>query len=589
MTNEQSKYCDEDKLAAYNTALEAANEVAGHKNDDPAKTADEYQETIDNAAQALRNAYTALVNSVDTDRFSDALDDLTEDIARDGADQDKLDAFDDAVEAAEAVINDENSTREEIEDALDAVEAAKDAITYSVDTSALEDAMSIARDKLAKDYYTTTSYQNLQSKYNDAVAALAAAATNAPREEYLSSKSTVDAATRALNNAINALVIANGNYSAYNAALSKLNALIRNPNITTAAKNAIQEGIREAGAVAYDNGRAYKADNQAKIDQGTAMLNALLAEYTNPDGTLKDEYKKKYDMSTAESKIANAENVKDQYIPESAQAIDDAINAIKDYAAENGITWNDDGTFTNNTVAADNAMFDAGLNALIRALDDAIRNGTKKPADYTEYDEVYAILETLRDNDVITDALHTQINNKLDNPLPRDLTADKQSRVDKETQAIKDILDKILEKDGEGHYTDVIRDEAKIHYTVIFKWLGKSQTVSVVKGGDAVAPEIDPIIGVDGKTEGHYIFTGWDREFTNVTGNIVVNGLFDVEQHTDEDKNNYCEVCGAKIDTSFKCKMCPTYEKYKDVPVIGIFFRIIHFFVHLAHSIGYRT
>lgn len=59
--------------------------------------------------------------------------------------------------------------------------------------------------------------------------------------------------------------------------------------------------------------------------------------------------------------------------------------------------------------------------------------------------------------------------------------------------------------------------------------------------------------------------------------------------HTDADGDNVCDNCGATIKQPFRCGMCPTYEKYKEVPVVGWFVIVIHFFVHLAQQISHWT
>ena len=59
--------------------------------------------------------------------------------------------------------------------------------------------------------------------------------------------------------------------------------------------------------------------------------------------------------------------------------------------------------------------------------------------------------------------------------------------------------------------------------------------------------------------------------------------------HTDADGDNICDNCGATIKQPFRCGMCPTYEKYKDVPVVNWFVTIIHFFVHWAQQISHWT
>ena len=44
----------------------------------------------------------------------------------------------------------------------------------------------------------------------------------------------------------------------------------------------------------------------------------------------------------------------------------------------------------------------------------------------------------------------------------------------------------------------------------------------------------------------------------------------------------YCEHCG-----EFRCSYCHDYDARMDIPVIGIFFQIVHFFIHLGHQISY--
>ncbi|MBR5427000.1 MAG: hypothetical protein IK118_01520, partial [Clostridia bacterium] len=44
----------------------------------------------------------------------------------------------------------------------------------------------------------------------------------------------------------------------------------------------------------------------------------------------------------------------------------------------------------------------------------------------------------------------------------------------------------------------------------------------------------------------------------------------------------YCEHCG-----EFRCSECEEYDAMSEIPVIGIFWQIVHFFIHLAHQISY--
>ncbi len=79
--------------------------------------------------------------------------------------------------------------------------------------------------------------------------------------------------------------------------------------------------------------------------------------------------------------------------------------------------------------------------------------------------------------------------------------------------------------------------------------------------------------------------------------------------HVDNDDDGVCNNCDENISSdsgnssssssgssssskgwdAFRCKMCDQYEANKDTPVIGFFYTIVHFFIHLAHYIGYLT
>ena len=77
----------------------------------------------------------------------------------------------------------------------------------------------------------------------------------------------------------------------------------------------------------------------------------------------------------------------------------------------------------------------------------------------------------------------------------------------------------------------------------------------------------------------------------------VFEAVYECEEtgeHIDEDEDFVCDICDSEIPQpspwdEFRCKMCDTYELMKDKPVVGILYTIIHFFVHLAHFIGFIT
>ena len=41
------------------------------------------------------------------------------------------------------------------------------------------------------------------------------------------------------------------------------------------------------------------------------------------------------------------------------------------------------------------------------------------------------------------------------------------------------------------------------------------------------------------------------------------------------------------VEDDFRCSMCPTYEKFKDITGVGFLITIIHFFIHFANYIAF--
>ncbi|MBR6315319.1 MAG: InlB B-repeat-containing protein, partial [Clostridia bacterium] len=161
-------------------------------------------------------------------------------------------------------------------------------------------------------------------------------------------------------------------------------------------------------------------------------------------------------------------------------------------------------------------------------------------ADYEEYDELFAILEVLKDNDAILPELLEEINDKVDNPLPRDLTADQQDTIDAEVEEIKALLDRIVEKDGNGDYTTSVKESALVHCTVTFYWLTTKLTKTVIKGDPVAAPNVTAMYGVEGMESGHYVFDKWtikgsdstDFDLESIAGDLELEGHYKLEAHT---------------------------------------------------------
>ena len=182
------------------------------------------------------------------------------------------------------------------------------------------------------------------------------------------------------------------------------------------------------------------------------------------------------------------------------------------------------------------------------------------PADYEEYDELFAILETLKDDDRILPNLLEQINEKVDNPLSRDLTADQQDVIDTEVEAIKALLDQIVLKNGNGDYTTTIQESALIHCTVTFYWLTTKLERTVVKGETVTAPNVIRMYGVEGEADGHYVFAGWDRDLANITENEDIHGSYELEAHTGNWKTHEA-TCSRVEWAEIDCTTCEMHFK----------------------------
>ncbi|MBQ9880357.1 MAG: hypothetical protein IJM45_08005, partial [Clostridia bacterium] len=66
------------------------------------------------------------------------------------------------------------------------------------------------------------------------------------------------------------------------------------------------------------------------------------------------------------------------------------------------------------------------------------------------------------------------------------------------------------------------------------------------------------------------------RDVPGGTGHSIKNPNFRGE--------GYCRYCG-----KFICDHCPELTPYEDIDTVGFIFRLVHFFIHLAHWISYHT
>ncbi len=105
-----------------------------------------------------------------------------------------------------------------------------------------------------------------------------------------------------------------------------------------------------------------------------------------------------------------------------------------------------------------------------------------------------------------------------------------------------------------------------IKYNVYFMNPLNNQTVktqSVEYGSDATAPQMPQFVQKD--DDSHYVFSGWDKEFTGITENKTVVAVYDVSEHNfvlDSHRDSTCKTNGEDV---YKCSDCG-YEKSVSIP-----------------------
>ncbi len=136
-------------------------------------------------------------------------------------------------------------------------------------------------------------------------------------------------------------------------------------------------------------------------------------------------------------------------------------------------------------------------------------------ANYTEYEAAWNALVSLLATDLKQDA-KDEIQKVLDdNNIAKDRIVTEQSIVNKATENLKVAF-------------ETYKGNLMI-YTVTFVIDGVETETTVISGNAAVAPtEVKK--APDAKY--HYVFTSWDKEFTNITSDITVTAQFDSIEHT---------------------------------------------------------
>ena len=204
------------------------------------------------------------------------------------------------------------------------------------------------------------------------------------------------------------------------------------------------------------------------------------------------------------------------------------------------------------------------LKALVEKIKSGIADGSYLKADYTELEEAINELEdVLAEN---KELLTEKAVEKLENAIADAKGTDKNLTKNAEDTAILDAAVKAA-KDAA-----VLNDgDYRVDTTEAEKLIAELEEKEIAD--EALKAEIEKI-----KAEIEKIKA--DKNASKAEYDEVIDGYVKRLQEIKSVINN---------EDEFRCGMCDTYEKNVDTPVIGIFIEIIHFFVHLAQFISFKS
>ena len=274
----------------------------------------------------------------------------------------------------------------------------------------------------------------------------------------LAEQAEVDAMAKAIEDAIAALQYKDADYTKVDAAIAKANALNKNDykdfsgveaavNAVVRDKNITEQTKVDAMAKAIEDAIAalqYKDADYTKVDAAIAKVNALN----------KDEYKDFSAVETAVNAVVRDKNITEQSeVDAMAKAIEDAIAALQykdaDYtkvdaaiAKANALNKDNYKDFTGveatvNAVVRDkNITEQSEVDAMAKAIEDAIAALQYKDADYTKVDAAIAKANALKKDDYKDfSGVETAVK-----AVVRGKNITEQSEVDKMAQAIEDAI-----------------------------------------------------------------------------------------------------------------------------------------------------
>ena len=361
------------------------------------------------------------------------------------------------------------------------VDSDKDTVTYKYDCGKDNQRTFTLRCVQSADYANVDAAiakANALNKddYKD-FSAVDSAVNAVVRGKNITEQSEVDAMAKAIEDAIAALQYKGANYTKVDEAIAKANALNKDDykdfsaveaaiNAVVRDKNITEQSEVDAMAKAIEDAIAalqYKDADYTKVDEAIAKANALN----------KDNYKDFSGVEAAVNAVVRDKNITEQSeVDAMAKAIEDAIAALQykdaDYtkvdeaiAKANALNKNDYKDFSTvesavNAVVRDkNITEQSEVDAMAKAIEDAIAALQYKDADYTKVDEAIAKANALnKDNYKDFSGVEAAVN-----AVVRDKNITEQSEVDKMAKAIEDAIAALQYKDAD--YTKVDKAIAK--------------------------------------------------------------------------------------------------------------------------------
>ena len=425
------------------TAVEAAvNAVTRGKNLTEQTEVDAMAKAIEDAIAALQykdadytkvDAAIAKANALNKDNHKDfsAVDDALKAVVRDKniTEQTEVDAMAKAIEDAIAALQYKDADYTKVDAAIakanalnkdnykdfTAVEAAVNAVTRGKNLTEQSEVDAMAKaieDAIAALQYKYVDYTKVDAaiakanalkkdEYKD-FSAVEAAVNAVVRDKNITEQSEVDAMAKAIEDAIAALQYKDADYTKVDAAIAKANALNKNDykdfsgveaavNAVVRGKNITEQGEVDAMAKAIEDAIAalqYKYVDYTKVDAAIAKANALK----------KDEYKDFSAVEAAVNAVVRDKNITEQgEVDAMAKAIEDAIAALQykdaDYtkvdaaiAKANALTKDEYKDFfaveaaVNAVVRGKNITEQSEVDKMAKAIEDAISALEKKPA-----------------------------------------------------------------------------------------------------------------------------------------------------------------------------------------------------------------